>query len=399
MTLPVLVLKKNEERRIKTGHPWVYSNEVDTKKSPLKNYTAGETVWVQDYRGKLLGTAYINPNCLICARFISRKSGTILDQSLITHRLKIALGLRQRFFSEPYYRLVYGESDGLPGLVVDRFDQTVVVQINTAGMEAQKQAIVAALEKAIKPSCIILRNDSPMRQTEGLEHYVETALGTAPEQLRIQENACHFEAPTLEGQKTGWFYDHRINRQAMQSLVKDKRVLDVFSYLGAWGIQAACAGASEVICVETSAKDCDWIEKNADLNKQDQVKVIQGDAFETLKALNQAQEKFDLIILDPPAFIKRKKDFKEGLNAYHRINQMAIQCLHKDSLLISASCSYHMKNEDLLGVLHQSARHLDRQAVIVAQGHQGPDHPIHPAISETAYLKSYTARILYDNSN
>lgn len=398
MSLPTLVLKKNEEKRIKSGHMWIYSNEVDTNKTPLKQFEPGESIQVCDQRGKSLGSAYVNPHALICARMISRKKDTVLEQSLITHRVKIALALRQRYFAQPFYRLVYGEADNLPGLVVDRFEDVIVIQIATAGMEKHKDQIVAAISKVVKPRCIILRNDMPMRNSEGLDCYTQTVLGETPQQLSIEENNTRFEAPADSGQKTGWFYDHRSNRRNMQALVKNKRVLDVFSYLGAWGIEAATAGADEVICVETSSVACDWIERNADLNQQQQLKVIQGDAFETLKALHQTQEKFDLVILDPPAFIKRKKDFKEGLNAYHRINQMAMQLLHKDSLLISASCSFHMKDTDLLDVIHKSARHLDRQACIMEQGHQGPDHPIHPAISETDYLKSYTARILYDTS-
>ncbi|MDH5326905.1 MAG: class I SAM-dependent rRNA methyltransferase [Gammaproteobacteria bacterium] len=397
--MATLALKKNEEKRLKAGHVWIYSNEVDTQKTPLKSFEPGETVVVTDARGKPFGSAYVNPNTLICARMISRKPDTVLDQSLITHRLKIALTLRQRFFSTPYYRWVYGEADGLPGLIIDRFNRALVVQISTAGMEKHKDHIVAACSKVLGPACdcIILRNDAPMRSTEGLTLYTETVLGQTPETLDIEENQTRFQAPALGGQKTGWFYDHRINRHHMRSLVKDKRVLDVFSYLGAWGVQAATAGAGQVTCVETSSTACDWIERNAQLNNVT-LDVIQGDAFEALKMLQHEQQKFDVIILDPPAFIKRKKDHSEGLNAYRRINQSAMQLLEKDSLLISASCSFHLKSEELVDVIQKAARHLDRQACLIEQGHQGPDHPAHPAIAETNYLKCYTSRVLFDRS-
>jgi len=393
--LPPLRLKKNEERRLKAGHLWVYSNEIDTDKTPLKDFTPGTAVSIEDSQGRILGNAYVNPHSLISARLVSRDVKYALDQSLITHRLNIALSLREQCFADPFYRLVHGEGDNLPGLIVDRFADILVVQITTAGMEMQKQAIIAALEKTLKPAAIVLRNDSPSRKAEALDSYVDTVSGTLPESVWLEENNTRFEVDVLGGQKTGWFYDHRMNRARMQHYVKDKRVLDVFSYIGGWGVQALTAGASEVMCIDTSAKAVDRIHHNASLNNvEDKLVSVEGDAFEALKSLRQERERFDVVIIDPPAFIKRKKDFKEGLTAYRRINQMALQVLNKGGYLISASCSFHLKREQLHDTLLKASRHIDRNAQIIEQGHQGPDHPVHPAIPETDYLKSFICRIL-----
>ena len=379
---------------MRAGHLWVFSNEVDTQLTPLDQFSPGDLVQLTDYRGKFIGNGYINPHSLICARLISRDPKHTLDQSLLSHRFNVALGLRQRLFPEPYYRLVFGESDALPGLVVDRFDDVLSVQITTAGMEAHKNEIIAALDKVTRPKAIILRNDSSVRELEGLPSYVDTALGDAPELLNVIENGCRFQIPALSGQKTGWFYDHRLNRERASHYVKDLRVLDVFSYMGAWGIPAAVNGAREVYCIDSSAAALDQLEANAALNQvADKITTIEGDAFEALKALREDKQRFDVILLDPPAFIKRRKDVKHGLEAYRRINQLAMQLLSRDGVLVSASCSYHLERARLQEILLKTSRHLDRNLVLVEQGHQGPDHPVHPAIPETDYLKTFFCRV------
>lgn len=211
--LPPLRLKRGEDRRIRAGHLWIYSNEVDVKQTPLTDFEAGDPIEIQAAGGKVLGNGYINPNTLIAARLVSRNPSYQLDQSLITHRLKVALSIRERLFSQPYYRLVYGESDGLPGVVVDRFGAVLSVQITTAGMERVREALIAALEKVIQPEVIVLKNETQSRLTEGLEQGVECVVGEAPERVSLQENGVSFEIPLLSGQKTGWYYDHRMNRQ------------------------------------------------------------------------------------------------------------------------------------------------------------------------------------------
>lgn len=395
MSYPVLKLKKNEERRIRAGHLWVFSNEVDSVQTPFDHFDAGDLVDVQTSSGKSLGIAYVNPTSLICARMMSRDPKHPPSESLLVHRIKVALSLRQRFFDKPYYRLVYGESDFLPGLVVDRFGDLLVVQITTAGMERMKNDIVAALEKVIRPSAILLRNDSSAREREGLPLYIETALGEVPERVELEDAGVRYVAPVSSGQKTGWYYDQRMNREVLGGLVKDLRVLDVFSYIGAWGVKAAVAGAAEVVCVDASAQALEMVGENAELNGvADRMSGLQGDAFEVLRALREEREKFDLVIVDPPAFIKRKKDFKQGREAYRRINEMAMQLLSRDGLLVAGSCSYHMPRQELQAALLKGARHLDRNLQILLQGYQGPDHPVHPAIPETEYLKAIFARVM-----
>ena len=394
-TFPVLKLKKNEERRIRAGHLWVFSNEVDTAQTPLDRFQAGELVDVQASNGKSLGVAYINPASLICARIMSRDPKHPPGESLLVHRINVALSLRQRFFEKPYYRLVYGESDFLPGLVVDRFDDILVVQITTAGMESMKTEAVAALEKTLRPRAILLRNDSSAREREGLPLYTESVLGDVPEQIELEDSGVRYLAPIAEGQKTGWYYDQRMNRQALGGLARDLRVLDVFSYIGAWGVKAAVAGAREVVCVDASAQALEMVGVNAELNGvAERMSGLQGDAFEVLRALREDRERFDLIVVDPPAFIKRKKDFKQGREAYRRINEMAMQLLERDGLLVAGSCSYHMPRHELQSALLKGARHLDRNLQILLQGYQGPDHPVHPAIPETEYLKAIFTRVI-----
>ncbi|MDD2816808.1 MAG: class I SAM-dependent rRNA methyltransferase [Thiotrichaceae bacterium] len=397
MALAQVYLKKNADRRLHAGHSWIYSNEIDTQKSPLTSFQAGQAVQVlnHDATPTVMGTGYINPHSLISVRMVSRDPDYVLDRSLLVHRLNVALSLRERLFDKPYYRLVFGESDFLPGLVVDRFGDVVVAQITTAGMELMKDDIIAALEKVLKPTAIVLRNDSTIRELEGLTTYTEVVSGILPTDVFLEENGAKFHAPVLLGQKTGWFYDHRMNRLQMSHFAKDLRVLDVFSYCGGWGIQAARAGASQVCCVDSSKTALAHVVENAALNNvSDRVSTLEGDAFEVLKQMRQSHEKFDMVILDPPAFIKRKKDQRTGEQAYRRVNQMAMQLLNKDGILVSASCSLHLGRDTLVDILRASSRHLDRNLQILIEGHQGPDHPIHPAIAETAYLKSFICRVL-----
>ncbi|MFM1892480.1 MAG: rRNA (cytosine1962-C5)-methyltransferase [Pseudomonadota bacterium] len=390
-----LQLKKDQERRLRAGHCWVYSNEVDTDRTPLKGLEPGEPVALVSHRGQWLGWGYANPHSLICARLVSRDRAHPLDRSLLVHRFKIALGLRERLYADPYYRLVFGEADGLPGLVVDRYGELLVVQITTAGMERQREAIVEALHKVLRPQAILLRNDSPARELEGLELYNEEVLGTLPAQAEVREGGLSFGVSLLEGQKTGWFFDQAANRGRLLKYVAGQRVLDVCSYVGGWGVRAAAAGAAAVTCVDASQRALDAVLENAARNGVgDRVQVHRGDAFVALKDLKAQGERYDLVVLDPPAFIKRKKDLKEGTLAYRRLNEAALSVLQRDGLLVTASCSFHMDRDSLLRVVQQAGRHLDRSLQLLEQGEQGPDHPIHPAIPETSYLKAFYLRVL-----
>lgn len=395
MSLPSLRLKANAERRLRAGHLWVYSNEVDVAATPLSLFQPGDQAILEMSNGKPLGIVALSPQNLICARLISRDVKHPLDKSLLVHRINVALSLRERLFDAPCYRLVYGDSDLLPGLVVDRFGDHLVVQLASAAMERHKDAVVEALVQVLKPRGILFKNDSSARDAEGLERYVATAFGEVPEWVALEENGVKFEAPVQGGQKTGWFFDHRLNRARLAPYVKGKRVLDLFSYVGGWGVQAAVFGASEVMCVDGSALALDGVERNAALNGVAEKMICgEGDVFEVLKELKGAEERFDVIVADPPAFIKRKKDLKNGEAAYRRLNEQAMRLLNKDGILVSASCSMHLPEDDLQNILLQSARHLDRHIQLLERGGQGPDHPVHPAIPETRYIKSLTVRLL-----
>jgi 23S rRNA (cytosine1962-C5)-methyltransferase len=394
MSQSPLYLKKNEERRLRAGHLWVFSNEVDVNRSPLTAFEPGATVEIRDSAGGVVGTGYVNPRSLICARLVSRDPAQVLGRDLLVRRIRRALTLRGTLFQAPFYRLVYGESDGLPGLVVDRFGGVLVVQLTTAGMEAVRDDVVGALQEVLSPDGILLRNDTSGRALEGLESYVETAAGSVPEEVEITENATRFLVPLLAGQKTGWFYDHRLNRERLQRYVPGRRVLDVFSYIGGWGVQAAVAGAAHVLCVDASAAALDGVRRNAELNGVgERVETLAADAFDALRRLREARERYDVVVLDPPAFIKRKKDAKAGEQAYRRINQLAMQLLAPDGLLVSASCSYHLPREALRDAMLRASRAEGRDLQILEQGHQAPDHPVHPAIPETEYLKAFFGRV------
>lgn len=390
-----LRLRKNEDRRLRAGHLWVYSNEVDVEATPLRDFQPGQPVTIQASNGKFIGTGYINPHVLLCARLVSRDPEHPLSPSLLVHRLNVALSLRERLYERPFYRLVHGEGDSLPGLIVDRYGDLCVAQLTTAGMERMKEDVLAALQKVLKPRAVLWRNDSPVREIEGLERYVADAAGEVPETVMVEEDGLRFQVAPRTGQKTGWFYDQRDNRARLDRYVRDQRVLDIFSYVGAWGIRAAAHGAREVLCVDSSAPALEHAAVNAALNGvDDRVRFEQGDAFEVLKALREARERFDVVIVDPPAFIKRRKDLKEGTLAYRRINEMAMQVLERDGFLASCSCSQLFPREALEQTLLQASRHLDRTLVILEQGRQGPDHPVPPAIPETDYLKAVFARVL-----
>ena len=389
MSHPEIFLKKNEDKRLRQGHLWVFSNEVDTNRSPLEQFSAGDLVQVTSNEGKVLGTATINPKALICARLLSRKP-TACGSKFFKDRLTTALILREKLFSKPYYRLIFGESDGLPGLVIDRFGSVLTVQITTAGIEQRKEIVVQALVELLSPEAIILKNDTSQRQLEGLSQESEIVYGQLPDNLVIEENDTKFRIDILNGQKTGWFYDHRCSRAQARSLAKGLRVLDLFCYTGAWGIPAALGGASDVTCVDASESALALASENAGLNQVgDRMQFVRSDVFEFLKQARQENQLYDMIVLDPPALIKRKKDFKQGYEAYRRLNHLALQILSKNGLLISASCSYHLSRENLQEILRSSGRHIDRHLVFFAGGGQGPDHPIDPAIPETDYLKTF----------
>ncbi len=387
-----LVLKKGADRRIKGGHLWIYSNEVDTRITPIKQLEVGDAIVLND-KGKPLGRAWLNPKNLICGRVYTRDAEELFDDAFVKKRLKQAKRLREPFYSDNCYRWVYGDSDFLPGLVVDRFGDHLSVQVNHAGLEPQLQMIVDVLADVSNAEGIVLRNDGKAREAEGLSSYVENINDSVPEWAPLVENGVNLEAPLLQGQKTGWFYDHRDNRAKLAQLVKGKRVLDLFSYVGGWGVQAAAFGASEVVCVDASEYALSGVERNAALNGvSDKVQAVKGNVFEICKQMAEAGERFDVVIADPPALIKKRKDMKSGTEGYHRVNQLALRLTKAGGILVSGSCSMHMTQESLIDVVRVASRHVDRHAQLFHLGDQGADHPIHPAIPETRYLKALFLR-------
>lgn len=392
---PALVLKRGEDARLRAGHLWAFANEVDVARSPLTAFQPGEACAIVAANGKALGVGYVNPHSLICARLVARGLDHALDASLLTHRLQVALALRERLYAEPYYRLLYGESDGVPGLTLDRFGDVVVAQATTAGIERLRSQVEAAVRKVLKPRALIWKNDAGIRAMEGLADDVHVAFGDVTGALQVREGGLDFAVDALGGQKTGWFYDQHANRDALAPYVAGARVLDVFSYLGAWGLRAAAMGAREAVCVDVSAQAVKLIGENAQRNGlADRVRAERADAFEFLRALREQREHFDVVVLDPPAFVKRKKDLKEGALAYRRLNEAAMQVLAKDGILVTCSCSYHLPRAALLDAVQKGARHLDRNVQVLQALQQAPDHPVHPAIPETDYLKGFVCRVL-----
>lgn len=392
-SLPRLLLKSGHDRRIKKGHRWVYSNEVDTHRSPLTQFAPGTLATVTTAQGKPLGSALVNPNTLIAARLYSREGDRVIDEAMLTQRLEVALRLRRQLFASDHHRWVHGDSDALPGLVLDCYGKVVVGQISSAGMEQLRPMIEAAIAAVYAPDTLIWRNQGGFRAIEGLDEYIEVASGELPQQLEIIENGAQFVAPAQGGQKTGWFYDHRLNRARLTSHARARRVLDLYSYVGGWGIQAALAGASSVTCVDSSAHALEWVGENARRNGvAERVNSEQGDAVDFLKACRDSRRQFDLILLDPPSLIPRRKFHTQGLKSYHQLNQLALKLLSDEGILITSSCSSHLQPAELWEVVVSAARHDGRQVQILEQGHQGPDHPIHPSMPETQYLKSLTVR-------
>jgi 23S rRNA (cytosine1962-C5)-methyltransferase len=391
--LPPLRLRRGEDRRLRAGHLWVFSNEVDNEATPLLNLKTGELVRVLSDREQFLGYAYVNPHALICARILSRSQVHPPDRSLLTHRLRMALALRSRLYSSPYYRWVFGESDGLPGLVLDRYGDTLVGQIATAGMEALRAEVEAAVCEVLSPQVLVWKNDGAARELEQLPRQVLAPIGRAPEELRVLEGQLNYSVALASAQKTGWFYDQSSNRELWRRLVSPgMRVLDVFSYAGAWAISALTRGAREALCVDSSEAALQLAQRNASANAVS-VAVERGDAFDVLDELVRRGERFDAVVLDPPAFIKRKKDIARGQAAYRKLNQIAMRLLERDALLVSCSCSYHLGADELLTLIQAAARHSGRFVQVLYSGGQSPDHPVHPAILETRYLKAYFCRV------
>ncbi|TLY64901.1 MAG: class I SAM-dependent rRNA methyltransferase [Gammaproteobacteria bacterium] len=382
----VLRLKRREERRLAAGHLWVFSNEIDTASTPLTAFDVGAVAELRTSRDAFLGYVCVNPHALICARILSRDAAQPVDRALIERRLATALVLREKLGKAQYCRWVFGESDLLPGLVLDRYGDLVVGQIATAGMEALKHEIEAAVRSVASPRGLFWKNDSAARELEHLPQLAEAAFGDVPAEVEVVEAGLRFSAPLAAGQKTGWFYDQSANRARLARYIgSGARVLDVCSYVGAWAVAALRHGAARALCVDASEAA---LERNSVA-----LEVLHADAFDALKSLGERGERFEVVILDPPAFIKRKKDIPKGQAAYRKLNQLALGLLADEGLLVSCSCSYHLAAGELVSAIQSAARHAGRFVQILEAGGQSPDHPVHPAIPETRYLKAFFCRV------
>lgn len=386
-----LRLKAHEERRLRAGHLWAYSNEIDTAVTPLKGLTPGSLCRLEDSRGKALGVGYVHPNVLLSVRLLSGKGDAVIDRGWFERRLHQALTLRERVYPSPHYRLVFGESDGLPGLVIDRYGDWLSVQLSTAGMDALKEPLLEALQAVLKPKGILFRNDNAMRQTEGLPAE-DVVWGEVPDEVELLESGVRLVAPLASGQKTGFFYDQHANRDRVLPYVRGARVLDVFSYVGAWAARAAAAGATSVACIDSSELALSYAARNMAAQGATP-ETLRGDALDLLKQLRSEGRQFDVVVVDPPALIKRKKDEEAGQAHYAALNRAAMHLLAADGILVSCSCSHHLSEEQLQRILLRESRQAGRRLQILERGGQGPDHPVHPAIPETLYLKAFYCRV------
>jgi 23S rRNA (cytosine1962-C5)-methyltransferase len=390
---PALRLRRGEEGRLLAGHLWVFSNEIDVAATPLTALQPGQAVQLWSARERFVGHAYVNPHSLICARILSRDPQLPIGAPLVEQRLRTALRLRQRLSAEPYGRLVFGESDLLPGLVLDRFGDIIVGQIATAGMEALRTMVEAAVREVVNPRTLYWKNDGGLRALEQLPACAGAAFGEVGAELAVREGGIDFVAPLAQGQKTGWFYDQAANRARLAAyLPPGARVLDVCSYVGAWAVTALKHGAGSVTCVDSSQTALDYARRNAAAAGHG-IDALCGDAFDVLKILHERGERFDAVILDPPAFIKRRKDLAVGQAAYRKLNQLGMNLVADDGLLVSCSCSWHLPQSELLACVQAAARRGGRLAQVLEAGGQSPDHPVHPAIPETSYLKALFCRV------
>lgn len=386
--MDVLKLKSGHDRRVKRGHPWVYSNEIDVVATPLKGIAPGATARVVDSDGALIGHGHVSPANLIAVRLLSREAEVAGD--LIAQRLERALRWRARLYAQPYYRWVYGEGDELPGLVVDRYGEACVVQTATWGMEAALDEIVAAIDLLVSPATIVIKNTNSARVAEGLPAYVDVRRGN-PEALVVEHDAT-FAVHLAEGQKTGWFFDQADNRSRFSQLYRDARVLDLYSYVGGWGVRAALRGASRVVCVDSSEAAVTATAANAQRNGVgSSVSAIRADVSDFLA---DHTEKYDVVILDPPALVRRRKDLKSAGALYRHLNKAAIACLAPGGLLVTCSCSGQLDAETHLGVVRAGARQARRDLVVVGRGGLTADHPVHPLIPESEYLKCVFLRAI-----
>ena len=393
MTAPAIRLNPRMHMRALFGHPWIYSNEI-AMDANAKALPAGSIVRFQSAEGRSLGSGYFNPHTLIAGRILARDPDDKIDAAFFRARIGAALALRDRLFDKPFYRLVHAEADGLPGLIIDRFGGVVVVQANTAGMDALLEPIVAALKETVRPDAIVLRLDTPARQTEGLEQEIRIAHGAVDSPVKLEENGVTFFADLAGGQKTGWFYDHRDNRAFVSRFAKGGKVLDLYTFAGAFGVQCAAAGAKNVVAIDRSEPALALAKHAAEANGvATTMDIRRAEAFEAMESMGQGGRLFDVVIADPPAFVKSKKDLKPGLKGYRKMVKLAAPLVRPGGILLAASCSHNVTTEAFAEEVARGLGDSRRFGRILRSAGAGPDHPVHPLLPESAYLKAIVLQL------
>jgi 23S rRNA (cytosine1962-C5)-methyltransferase len=383
--MEILRLKRHQGRRVLHGHPWIFSNELSQRPRDIE---PGALVEVQDPTGRFVGIGYFNPHSLIAVRLLTRIHQAV-DSAFFIQRLRQADTFRRRLFPEERsYRVVFGEADGLPGLLVDRYDDDLVLQATTAGMERRLSTICEALIELFHPKAIVARNDTAIRKLEGLELEKRVLYGRIESPTVITKNGVEFEPDLLEGQKTGFYLDQSENYVRLQGLVTGGTVLDGFCYAGGWALHAARYGAEKVIGLDSSEKAIGWAKTNARRNGlEDRCEFRKADLFENLRNQASMGIRYDVVILDPPAFIKSRAKQREGLRGYRDINRTAMALIKPGGILVTCSCSYHLDREGFREMLSRAAQDAGRTARLLEFRSQSRDHPILLSIPETEYLK------------
>ena len=381
------------DRRLRSGHPWVYSNEIRMSAEALALEPGAPTV-LNRVDGKGLGVGTFNPHALIAFRLFSTEAGAVLDAAFVEARLRRALALRERLFAEPFYRLVHGEADGLPGLVADRFGGALVVQVTTAGMEKLLPDVLAAAGEVLAPETVVLRNDTPARRAEGLDPYVRLASGELDGAVVVRDGILKFFADLMDGQKTGWFFDQRDNRAFMAAQAGGARMLDVYCHSGAFAIAGAAAGASGVVAIDSSEAALELARRAAAENGVDGRCVFErGEAFAALESLGQAGERFAVVVADPPAFAKSRGELKSGLKGYRKLARLAARLVEPGGFLFLASCSHNVEAGAFAQEVGRGMASAGRAGRIIRGAGAGADHPVHPFLPESAYLKTLVLQL------
>ena len=389
-TRPSVTLLGGEHRRAEGGHPWVYSNEVRMD-AAAKALAPGSLVTLRRADDSPLGVAMFNPHTLLAARLLDRDTTRPIGRRFLARRIGRALKLRERLFDMPFYRLVHAEADGLPGLVIDRFGAVLVVQSNAAGMARLEPIVLDALSELLSPAAIVLRNDSPARGLEGLASEARVARGRLGGPVEVHENGAVFRADLVGGQKTGWFFDQRDNRRFVAALTRGARVLDLYCFTGGFAVQAARAGAAAVLGVDRSAPALTLASETAELNGVSETcSFRRAEAFAEAAGLAARGERFDVVIADPPAFARSRKDVPVAMRGYRKLARLAASVTAGGGILFVASCSFHVGAADFAEAVRRGLADAGRAGRILRLAGADADHPVHPALPETAYLKTLT---------